>query len=64
VADGCGGVLPPGDGEALARAIREYRSDAPRRERDGRRARDLFDSRYSRELQVGRFVKLIEEVVS
>jgi len=60
VGEGCGAVIAPGDGETLAREIARYAADASSRERDGRRARELFDGRYGKERQVGRFVRLME----
>ena len=44
----CGARVAPGDAVGLADAIRLYLRDGERREADGRRARELFERRYTK----------------
>jgi glycosyltransferase involved in cell wall biosynthesis len=60
VRDGAGVRVANGDGAALADAIVRLASDADGRARMGRRARQLFDERFSRAAQLRRHVELVE----
>lgn len=57
---GCGTRVANGDAEALAEAVLRYRREAGLREEQGRRARELFDRRFTRRRGVGEFVDLLE----
>lgn len=56
----CGTLVPSGDAEALLDAIRSYRSEPGRAEREGERARELFDARFARPIALRSFEDLIE----
>lgn len=59
---GCGMGLAQDDAEGLVAAIRELAAD-PERCRDmGRRARELFEARYERQIALDRWRDLIDEV--
>lgn len=55
-AAGCGTCLDPGDALGVAAALRSYRDDAPRRMREGQRARAAFLERFTRGAQTGRLL--------
>ncbi len=52
-------VVPPGDPEAIAQAIRELRSDPDRLATWGRRAREVFERNHARELVIARYSALL-----
>lgn len=56
----CGLRVANGDAAGLVAAILAYAADLARREDEGRRARKLFDAKFTKEHSVGRFVELIE----
>jgi glycosyltransferase involved in cell wall biosynthesis len=60
----CGACLPCGADERLARAIRAYRDETARCEADGRRARELFEARFTKERGVREFVGIVEGVAA
>jgi glycosyltransferase involved in cell wall biosynthesis len=60
VAEGAGVRVANGDGAGLADAIRRLAAEPGERARMGRRAREIFDGRFSRGAQLRRHVELIE----
>jgi colanic acid biosynthesis glycosyl transferase WcaI len=60
VAEGAGVRVANGDGAGLAEAILRLSADAEGRARMGRRARSLFDQRFTRAAQLQRHVELVE----
>lgn len=62
--EGCGTAIVPGDGAALARALRDYADDPERRRREGERARALFDERYSAAHGLEAHARLLESLSS
>jgi glycosyltransferase involved in cell wall biosynthesis len=64
VADGLSGLLcPPGDAEALARAIRRLLSDPQMMERMGRRGREICEERFRVETMLEKVGTLYTELV-
>lgn len=61
---GCGTRIAPGDGAALAREIERYASDSARCDDEGRRARRLFEQRFSRHDALASLGDLIERLAS
>jgi glycosyltransferase involved in cell wall biosynthesis len=61
VKDGAGVRVANGDGAGLAEAILRLAADAEGRAEMGRRARRLFDERFSRAGQLRRHVELVEQ---
>jgi len=57
----CGRRIPAGDADAVVAAIREYDEDESLRGEAERRARQLFDARFTRERAMRSFMKLIAE---
>jgi glycosyltransferase involved in cell wall biosynthesis len=55
----CGVCVSLGDGQGLAREIRAYASDARRKLDEGRRAREMFDRRFTKERSLNALVRLI-----
>jgi glycosyltransferase involved in cell wall biosynthesis len=55
----CGVCVSLGDSQGLAREIRAYASDSRRRLDEGRRARELFDRRFTKERSLDALVRLI-----
>jgi glycosyltransferase involved in cell wall biosynthesis len=55
-------LVPPGNAEALALALRELSSDDGRLESLGRNARKLVEAEHSVEMHVSRLIKLFEDV--
>jgi glycosyltransferase involved in cell wall biosynthesis len=55
----CGSRVAPGDGKALAETIVRYAADEPLREEEGRRARELFDRRFTMARALSAFGRLI-----
>ena len=60
---GCGLVVPPGQPESLAAAIRECRDGAHDLEAMGRRGREWVESEADRSVAVGRYRELLRELV-
>lgn len=56
----CGTRIDPGNAEALVRAARRYREENELVAEEGRRARRLFDERFTKERGVRAFAGLIE----
>jgi glycosyltransferase involved in cell wall biosynthesis len=56
----CGVCVDLGVGPALAREIREYATDPKRRIDEGRRARELFDRRFTKKHSLDELVRLID----
>ena len=59
----CGVCVKEGDAGALARAISELRDDVRLRERMGANARRVFDERFDMPIAVGRWRRLLRDVV-
>jgi glycosyltransferase involved in cell wall biosynthesis len=55
----CGVCVGLGDGHALAREIRGYATDPQRRFDEGRRARELFDRRFTKKDSLDALVRVI-----
>ena len=49
-----------GDADALVQAVLHYERDADSRQRQGRRARELFEERFTRSRGISAFMRLIE----
>lgn len=60
---GGGRVVPPGDPEALAEAMRTYLRDPGRADEDGRRGRAFVEAHYDRGRIAADFVALLEDLV-
>lgn len=58
---GCGTVVPFGDAQAAARAVRELLADPPLRRAQAERARAAAVARYSWDQEVPRFVAALEQ---
>jgi glycosyltransferase involved in cell wall biosynthesis len=58
----CGTRVCAGDSAGLAAAIRGYRSDGERRAEEGRRARELFERRFTKGQALLAHRRLIESV--
>jgi colanic acid biosynthesis glycosyl transferase WcaI len=56
----CGIRVANGDAEALAEAVLQYERDDGSRERAGRRARELFEERFTKGRGISAFMRLIE----
>jgi glycosyltransferase involved in cell wall biosynthesis len=61
---GCGLRVAVGDGAALAEAIRRYAGDVQRRSAEGRRARRLFDERYTKQAALRAHQDVLESLVA
>jgi glycosyltransferase involved in cell wall biosynthesis len=61
---GCGVVVPPGDAPALAQVIRECRDGVHDLDGMGRRGRAFAERESNREVAVGRYRELLEDVAS
>jgi glycosyltransferase involved in cell wall biosynthesis len=57
----CGTCLREGDAEGLVRAIDRYAADAALRESEGRRARELFDRRFTKPRAMRAFSDLVAQ---
>jgi glycosyltransferase involved in cell wall biosynthesis len=57
-------VVPPGDGAAIAAAVRTLRDDPALRDRLGRSGREFVAQHYSRKALADRYAAVIEEAVS
>lgn len=62
VRNDCGFVVPWGDGERLAQAILAYQADPERGRAEGRRARRLLDSKFSRAQAHGQWHDLLAQL--
>ncbi len=60
----CGWIVPPGDSQGLASLLRRLKDDPAGTERRGRRARDLFESRYTLRHAADAWEKLIRETMA
>ncbi len=60
----CGSRIAPGDDEALARTILDYRKHPEQRETEGRSARELFEREFTRTRGVEAFVELVRAVAA
>jgi glycosyltransferase involved in cell wall biosynthesis len=59
IAEGrCGARVANGDAEALVQAVLRYEQDRSLREQEGRRARELFERRFTRSHGVDAFIRL------
>jgi glycosyltransferase involved in cell wall biosynthesis len=56
----CGARVAIGGAEAVAREILRYAEDENLRQEQGRRARELFEERYTKEQGLKAFIRLIE----
>lgn len=59
---GCGELVPPGDADALAAALRRLAADPERRRRLGAAGRERVAARYDSAVQTPRLVELLAEV--
>ncbi len=59
---GCGLVIPPGQGEALAEAILYYHDRPQRRAADGRQGREYFLQNYEKQKIVGKYLEIIRDL--
>jgi colanic acid biosynthesis glycosyl transferase WcaI len=57
---GCGVVVPPGDPEALARAISDLLADEHRREQLGRAGRQRVEERYAKPVVLEKYRQVLE----
>ena len=57
----CGRRVPAGDAEAVVAAIRDYDRDEKARSEAERRARQLFELRFTKEHALQSFIKLIAD---
>jgi len=57
---GCGFVVPPGDIQAAAEALRQLAGDAELRHQMGERAKNFYQQNFGRDRSVARIVSLIE----
>lgn len=62
--DGCGLVVPPGDGDALARAVSALVDNASARAAFGLAARRRAEERWEREAIIGAFEERVREMLS
>jgi glycosyltransferase involved in cell wall biosynthesis len=60
----CGAVVTPGDGNALAQAICDFKADRPRLEQMGRNARALLDQSLRKEIALEHWEQLLQTVLS
>jgi colanic acid biosynthesis glycosyl transferase WcaI len=60
----CGAIVTPGDGQALAQAIREFKADRPRLEQMGRNARALLDQSLRKKIALEHWEKLLQTAVT
>jgi glycosyltransferase involved in cell wall biosynthesis len=60
---GCGRVVPPRDGEAMARALIEMERDRESTRQMGRKARQLAEQQFDRDQLAENFVRVLESVV-
>lgn len=56
----CGAVVTPGDGHALAQAIRDFKTDRVRLEQMGRNARALLDRSLRKKIALEHWEKLLQ----
>lgn len=63
-AGACGTSVTDGRPESVAAAILAYRSDPEKARDDGRRARSLFEERFTRERGVATFIDLVRGVAA
>jgi glycosyltransferase involved in cell wall biosynthesis len=56
----CGAVVTPGDGCALAQAIRDFKADRPRLEQMGRNARALLDRSLRKKIALDLWEQLLQ----
>jgi len=56
----CGIRVANGDAEALVQAVLHYERDVGSRQRQGRRARELFEKRFTKSRGISAFMRLIE----
>jgi len=56
----CGAVVPPGDGRALAQAIRDFKADRPRLNQMGRNARALLDRSLRKKIALDHWEQLLQ----
>ena len=61
IARSCGAVVPPGDGAAMAAAIRALAADGDRRREAGRRARRMAERHLDRSLVLARYERRLLE---
>ena len=59
---GCGVVVPPGDPEALARAITDLLADEHRREQLGRAGRQRVEERYAKPVVLEKYRRVLESL--
>jgi glycosyltransferase involved in cell wall biosynthesis len=55
--------VPPGDAEAIVKAVEEYRGDWANRESYFAAARDFFESHLSMDVIVSQLENIVKEVV-
>jgi glycosyltransferase involved in cell wall biosynthesis len=60
----CGAVVTPGDGHALAQAIRDFKADRPGLEQMGRNARTLLDQSLRKKIALEHWEQLLQRAWS
>jgi glycosyltransferase involved in cell wall biosynthesis len=60
----CGAIVTPGDGQALAQAIRDFKADRPRLEQMGRNARALLDQSLRKKIALEHWEKLLQTALT
>lgn len=58
----CGASVRTGDVEGLVRAVVAYQGDESRRDAEGKRARSLFEERFTKERGTRTFIQLIQSL--
>jgi len=61
---GCGLVVPPGRGEAIAQAVRHYYEHPPQRAADGLSGRQYFLENYEKKRVIGKYLNLLEDLIN
>jgi colanic acid biosynthesis glycosyl transferase WcaI len=60
---GCGLVVAPGEGEALAQAVCHYYENPPQRAADGSNGRQYFLKNYEKKRVIGKCLDLLDELI-
>jgi len=60
----CGFVVNPGDTAGFVRAIRELYTNPELANKMGRQARNLLVERFDRDLQTGKYIRMLKELVA
>lgn len=61
---GAGSVVPPGDAEALARTILDYRNAPGRGRAEGLRGREHVETQLSRRVAMARFARMFDDLIA